>query len=233
MTENSISVSDIVTCSICPMQSYLSKSMGAYAEPISYSIAKQISYHLGAELDEKIIWNELKDVIPECGDEARKIMNDMITSCSRSVWRRAVNHDVSVRSEKYNIYGRVDRLFDDTFSIIKAGSAPSCGVYAPNRLQAVCYQICLEEMFGSEFYGTVEYLGSGTIRNVLVNPSDKRMFIESLKAAEKIQRGEIPNTRRGSACAKCRFNNVCRASEKPMSLFERLKKSDSKKGRVI
>ena len=63
--------------------------------------------------------------------------------------------------------GKVDRFFDDSFSLVKSGSAPTRGVYLSDRLRVVCYAFCLEEMFGKPLYGSVEYLSSGTIRSVV------------------------------------------------------------------
>jgi CRISPR-associated exonuclease Cas4 len=129
-----------------------------------------------------------------------------------------------VDSGKYNIHGRVDRVFDDSFSIVKGGKAPTHGVYASDRLQAVCYSICLEEMYGKEFYGRVEYLGSGTVRSVVLSPSDKRLFLTALKEVEKVRRGEIPRPIRGEKCKLCRFAENCSPLERPQTLLERLKK---------
>lgn len=220
--ENGISISDIALCSVCPMKMYLSKSDKEYIEPLEYSVAKQISYHLGDVLDVEKIWDELEMTVPNCGSDAREILEKFIESCGKVTWRRADSYDVFVRSEKYNIYGRVDRLFDDSFSIIKYGSAPTHGIYLSNRIQSACCGICLEEMYGSEFYGRIEYLGSGTIRSAILSPSDRRAFLTALKSAEKISEGEIPRVIRGTHCLNCRFKEVCSASEKPISLFEKL-----------
>lgn len=222
--EKGISISDIAACSICPMKMYLAKSDTGYVEPISYSVAKQVSYHLGDVLDVKTIFDELELTIPGHENETKEILETIVNACSKVTWRRADEYDVLVRSEKYKIFGRIDRLFDDSFSIIKSGNAPTHGIYSSNRIQSACCSICLEEMYGHEFYGRIEYLGSGTIRSVITSPSDKRAFLTALKSAEKILRGEIPKVIRGGHCKNCRFANVCTALEKPKTLFEKLRK---------
>ncbi|MDO5845484.1 MAG: Dna2/Cas4 domain-containing protein [Methanocorpusculum sp.] len=220
----SIPVTDILRACTCPMQLYLARSVPEdFHEPLRYSVAKQISYHLGDPLSREKIWQELTLTLPGCGEDAKTALDQMIDACSRVTWRHALTHDMQVESEKFNIHGRIDRVFDDSFSIIKGGRAPTHGVYATDRLQAVCYSICLEEMYGKEFYGRIEYLGSGTIRSVVVSPSDKRAFLEALKTVEKIRRGEIPRAIRGAKCRWCRFAESCKPLEKPPTLFERMK----------
>jgi CRISPR-associated exonuclease Cas4 len=152
------------------------------------------------------------------------VLDEMIEACSKVMWRQALTYDMQVDSGKYNIHGRVDRVFDDSFSIVKGGKAPTHGVYASDRLQAVCYSICLEEMYGKEFYGRVEYLGSGTVRSVVLSPSDKRLFLTALREVEKVRRGEIPRPIRGEKCKLCRFAENCTPLERPQTLLERLKK---------
>lgn len=225
MSPASISVSDILRASVCPMQLYLAKSSPIdFTEPLRYSIAKQLSYHLGEELNKEKIYDELKLTISPCDEETFRILCEMIDACSRVTWRQALTFDMQVDSGNYNIHGRVDRVFDDSFSIIKGGKAPTHGVYTSDRLQAVCYSICLEEMYGKEFYGRVEYLGSGTIRSVVLSPSDKRMFLTALREVEKVRRGEIPRPIRGEKCKRCRFMETCKPLERPQSLLDRLKK---------
>ena len=90
-----------------------------------------------------------------------------------------------------------DRFFDDSFSLVKSGSAPTRGVYLSDRLRVVCYAFCLEEMFGKPLYGSVEYLSSGTIRSVVVEPKDRRALFLALRAAEKVTKGGIPKVVRG------------------------------------
>lgn len=69
MMPHPIPVSDLVRCSVCPMQVYLSCS-GAeeVTESFSYSIAKQITAHLCSSLDTTEIWDELRTVRPDVGD---------------------------------------------------------------------------------------------------------------------------------------------------------------------
>ncbi|HJJ43267.1 MAG TPA: Dna2/Cas4 domain-containing protein [Methanocorpusculum sp.] len=221
--DDMISVTDVVKAGTCPMQLYLAKSSKSpYEEPISYTVAKQLSYYLGDILSVEDIWEEgLKNMVPE-DQPALSYLENMVTACSKVTWRQAERYDVSVFSEKYGIYGKVDRFFDDSFSLVKSGSAPTRGVYLSDRLRVVCYAICLEEMLGRPYYGRVEYLVSGTIRSVVVEPKDKRALFLALRAAEKVHKGGIPKVVRGPYCSWCRFQETCSAVEKPKSLFSKM-----------
>ena len=222
MHTEKISVTDLVKAATCPMQLYLAKSADhGFTEPVSYTVAKLVSYHLGEPLFTDEIWEELEAILPG-NDDARRILEQMIAACSKVTWRHADQYEVPVFSKKYGIYGRVDRFFDDSFSIVRSGAAPAHGVYFSDRLRAVCYSICLEEMYGKPFYGRIEYLGSGTIRSVVVQPQDIRTFLLALRLAEKAVKGEIPKVIRGHQCLQCRFAGTCSAIEKPKSLFSRM-----------
>jgi CRISPR-associated exonuclease Cas4 len=223
MPVEKISVTDVVKAGTCPMQLYLAKSTDTpYEEPIKYTVAKQLSYYLGDILSVEDVWEEgLKNMVPE-DQPALTYLEQMVAACSKLTWRQAERYDVPVFSEKYGIYGKVDRFFDDSFSLVKSGDAPTRGVYLSDRLRVVCYAVCLEEMFGKPFYGRVEYLGSGTIRSVVVEPQDRRALFLALRAAEKVLAGGIPKVVRGPYCTRCKFVETCSAVEKPKSLFSKM-----------
>ena len=222
MPEDKISVTDLVKAAICPMKLYLVKSAEKkFNEPVSYTVAKLVSYHLGEPLFTDDIWEELEAILPN-NNEAQRILEQMLEVCGKITWRHADQYDMPVFSEKYGIYGRIDRYFDDSFSVVKSGAAPTHGVYFSDRLRSVCYSLCLEEMFGKSYYGRVEYLGSGTIRSVVVEPQDRRTFVLALRIAKKTLSGEIPKVARGQNCNWCEFADMCSAVEKPRSLFNRI-----------
>lgn len=215
-----IAVSELARVHVCPMQLYLEKSKPQnFSEPVNYSIAKQIALHLGEELDEEKIWNEFLEIFPSENSDAEKIFHEIIFSAKKISWKKSERLDVSVTSERYKIFGRVDRMFSDGFSIVKAGAAPTHGIFSADRLRMTAYTICLEEM-KLPANGIVEYLGSGTIRNFSMTPSDKRAFQYALKTCEKILRGEIPQKTEGAHCARCGFLEHCKQLNAPKTLLE-------------
>ncbi|MDV0444333.1 CRISPR-associated protein Cas4 [Methanorbis rubei] len=224
MTAPQITVSELVRCSVCPLQLYLARSDPAeFIEPHSYSIAKQIAAHLGGQLILEEIWDELKTVRPDAGDAEYSQLFSMIEACEKTDWQTALRADVIVSSKKYGITGRVDRLFDDGFAVVKSSEAPTTGIYANDRLRVTAYALCLEEEYDRPFIGTVEYLGSGTVRHQgPATPSDRRAFLAALRTAETIFQGKIPQPLRGRSCLSCRYHERCKETEHPKSLFEKL-----------
>lgn len=221
-----IFVHDLVQCSICPMQVYLSHpEPREFVEPQNYSIAKQIACHLGEPLNEEEIWEELLLILPDAGETAHARLREMIALCTPTAWPRAAALDVSVHSKKYGVTGRVDRLFDDGFAVVRSCAAPAHGIYANDRLRLTACGLCLAEEHDRGFFGTVEYLGSGTIRTLPASsPGDRRAFLSALRVAENIARGEIPRSVRGTHCPGCRFHERCKEIENPKSLFDKLRR---------
>lgn len=224
MMPRAIPVRDLVRCSVCPLQAYLSHSTPEeFKEPVGYSIAKQIAVHLGSELELAEIWEELQTVLPEAGEKEYAQTLAMIEACRKTIWRSPVDMDVFVSSQKYGITGKIDRLFENGFSIIRSGAAPSTGIYAVDRLRLTAYWFCLFEEEKRPFSGSVEYLGSGTVRHLASpTPADRRAFLAALRSAESVFRGEIPHPRQGQRCLSCTFHERCNDVLRPKSLFERL-----------
>ncbi|HJJ98101.1 MAG TPA: Dna2/Cas4 domain-containing protein [Methanocorpusculum sp.] len=224
MTPRTIPVHDLVRCSICPLQVYLARSdPEEFQEPVNYSIAKQISLHFGDELKPDEIWDELETVLSVAGAEEYEQTLAMIDACQKTVWRPAVDTDVFVSSQKYGISGKVDRLFDDGFAIVRSSKAPSSGIFAADRLRLTAYWLCLYEEHKRSFDCSVEYLGSGTVRNLASpTPADRRAFLAALHSAESVFQGEVPRPRQGHHCLSCIFHERCDTVLRPKSLFERL-----------
>ena len=219
-----IPVSEIARCSLCPMQLYLERTgKEPYREPLRYSSAKQISYHLGEELDADVICREVKTVTGEPEECIRPLVDEMIAACTRKKWRPAEQYDVSVLSQTLGITGRIDRMFSDGFSLIKSGAAPTHGIYAADRIRITAYTLCLEEAGVKNPSGSVEYLGSGTIRNMVPGPADRRAFLHALRVAERIRAGEIPREIRGTHCLRCRHKESCQKRDMPKTLLEQMK----------
>lgn len=218
-----IAISSLARAHVCPMQLYLEKLQPEkFTEPKKYSIAKQIALHLGEEIEEEKILNELSEIFPEKNFETEKIFWEMIFSVKKISWKKSIRLDVPVTSKRYKIFGRVDRVFEDGFSILKAGHAPTHGIYSADRLRMTACTICLEEA-ELPSSGVVEYLGSGTIRSFSMTPSDKRSFQHALRTTESILLGKIPQKISGSHCAGCGFASHCRELDRPKTLLEKIR----------
>lgn len=218
-----IPVSEIARCGVCPMQLYLERSRPEpFTEPLRYSIAKQLSYHLGEELDTDTICRELAIVSGEPETRIRPLLEEMITACRPQKWRTAEQYDVYVSSQILGISGRIDRMFSDGFSLIKSGPAPTHGIYTADRIRLTAYTLCLEEAGEKSPAGSVEYLGSGTIRTMTPGPADRRALLHALRLTEQIHTGKIPREVLGTHCRRCPYQEDCQKREMPKTLLEQM-----------
>ncbi len=212
-----LSISSVVTTSRCPIRFFLEKDLKDLRTSYRYTLAKQVSYHLGGELDEDAIWDEacLVDDHPDLS--MRPFLSDIVRLCrNHAGFRQASEVDIKVRSEHYQITGIIDRLFEDDpyFAIVRSSAAPSHGVYAADRLRICGYTICLRELLGDHVRGgSVEYIPSGVSRRVVVEPRDKRAFLYALNEARRIVLGGLPRRPFNPSCEYCSHAGTCESAE--------------------
>jgi CRISPR-associated exonuclease Cas4 len=207
-----LSISSVITTSVCPVRFFLGKNTGA-SEPPRYTVAKQISYHLGTDTDKDDIWEEISLIQKENGHEIREFFEECMSICRHNPgWRNYCDSDVKVYSEKYRIHGIVDKVFDENpiFSIIRPSHAPSSGIYTSDRLRIAAYTACLQEMLDRDIEGgSVEYIPSGITRFCRVEPLDKRRFLRALYETRRIRSGEMPRRPLRPPCEKCPEKGRC------------------------
>jgi CRISPR/Cas system-associated exonuclease Cas4 (RecB family) len=137
----------------------------------------------------------------------------MVRLCGgKKDWRAATATDVAVKSGTYGIHGTVDRIFEDEprFAIVRSSAAPAHGVYAADRLRITGYTLCLREMFGDHVRGgSIEYLPSGISLFVVVEPRDKRRFLQALNETRRIENGGLPRRPFRPPCAYCPYEGNC------------------------
>lgn len=212
-----LSISSVVATSRCPVRFFLEKDSKDRMASYRYSLAKQVSYHLGGELDEDQIWDEacLVDDNPDLS--LRPFLSEMVRLCrDRGGFRQARDVDVSVRSKKYRISGIVDRIFEDEpyFSVVRSSTAPSHGVYAADRLRICGFAICLSDQLGDHLQGgEIEYVPSGISRRVIVEPRDKRRFLYALNEARRIVKGGLPRRPLHPPCEYCPLSDACEGTD--------------------
>lgn len=201
-----LSISSVITTSVCPVRFFLSQNSRNSESP-RYTVAKQISYHLGKESDTEEIWDEISLIQKDNNPGLREFFDECIRICHTNTgWRRYSDSDVKVHSSKYHIHGIVDKLFDDEpfFSITRASQAPLSGIYSSDRLRIAAYSVCLEEMLTAEIEGgCIEYIPSGMIRFCRVEPIDKRRFLRALHETRRIKNGQLPRRPMRPPCEKC------------------------------
>jgi len=215
-------VSLLAAASRCPVRAYLMHSSG-WEEPMEYTICKQISYHLGGPLCFDTIWDEITSISPAIGGHNASFLELCIKQCVEKEWRTASDHDVRVESEKYGIYGVIDRVFEEPpyFSIVRPVTPPVAGIYLQDRIKVSAYALCLSEMSGKEIRGgTVEYIPGGESRFCGIQPGDMRKLYSGLRAARNIEAGTIPKKPVHAPCTSCSYYSRCDPG--PRRLSERL-----------
>jgi CRISPR-associated exonuclease Cas4 len=218
-----ISISSIITGSVCPLRLYYGqksdKLPDSWEHP-HYAVCKQVSYHLGGPLVPDQIWDECCSIYPGIDPSLRAFLDQCISYCELSTWRASTDTDVLVSSERYGIFGSIDRLFDAPpyFSLVRASHAPRAGIYHDDRLRILCYALCLEEHLGVQVLGgIVEYIPDGIQRSYLVQPRDRRAMFTARKKAQEIISGAIPKKPLNPPCNRCMYLDRCKPGARRLS----------------
>jgi CRISPR/Cas system-associated exonuclease Cas4 (RecB family) len=207
-----LSISSVVATSRCPVRFSIEKNKAA-SESFRYTLTKQVSYHLGEEINEEVVWEEACLVHDHPDHSLKPFLSEMVRFCGKKKdWRIPRESDLRVSAERYRIHGVVDRLFEDEpyFAIVRSSGAPAHGVYAADRLRITGYTICLQEMLGGHIRGgSIEYIPSGDSRFVTVEPRDKRKFLAALHEARRIMNGGFPRRPLRPPCTHCPYSSDC------------------------
>ena len=207
-----LSISSVVSVSRCPIRYALGKKEKR-PESWRYTLTKQLSFHLGGEIDAETVWKEACLVNDDQDPALKPFLSEMVRLCAgKRDWRAATATDVPVRSGTYGIHGTVDRIFEDEpyFALVRSSTAPAHGVYAADRIRVTGYTICLREMLGDHVRGgTIEYLPSGVSRFVVVEPRDKRRFLRALSETRNIEEGGLPRRPFRPPCSHCPYEGDC------------------------
>jgi CRISPR-associated exonuclease Cas4 len=214
-----VSVSEIVRCHFCPVRYSLERRPGAGESP-RYTIARQVSAHLGRELDEEEIWGELEAILPGIDPSLRPYLAAAIGRCRAGTWRIPAETEVPVRSDRFGIRGLVDKIFPDepSFAIARPTEAPALGVSAADRIRVAAYALCVRETLGlPSVQGSVEYIPSGEARVCTPQPRDRRAVIRAAEAVRRIRGGQIPRRPVSAPCASCLYRERCQDGGRRLS----------------
>jgi CRISPR-associated exonuclease Cas4 len=206
-----VSVSEIVRCHFCPVRFSLERRLEVRESP-RYTIAKQVSSHLGGDLDEGEIWEEVKAILPEVDPAHRTYLGASIERCRAGAWRIPAETEVPVRSDRFRIRGLVDKIFDEepTFAVTRPTEAPAIGVSVADRIRVAAYALCIRESLGiSSSQGAVEYIPSGEIRVCTPQPRDRRAVIRAAEEVRRIRMGRIPKRPLSAPCNGCPYRERC------------------------
>jgi CRISPR-associated exonuclease Cas4 len=214
-----VSVSEIVRCHFCPVRFSLERKLEVRESP-RYTIAKQVSMHLGGDLDGDAIWEEVQAILPEIDPSFRAYLGAAVERCSAGAWRIPVETEVPVRSDRFGIRGLVDKIFDGepSFAITRPTESPAAGVSGADRIRVAAYALCVRESLGlSAAQGEVEYIPSGEVRVCTPQPRDRRAVIRAAGTVRRIREGHIPKRPLSAPCAGCPYREKCHAGGRRLS----------------
>jgi len=214
-----VSVSELVRCHFCPVRFSIERKLEVRESP-RYTIAKQVSSHLGGDLNEGEIWEEVAAILPEIDPSFRTYLNASVERCRAGAWRIPAETDVPVRSDRFGIRGLVDKIFDEepSFAITRPTESPALGVPAADRIRVAAYALCVRESIGiSSSQGAVEYIPSGEIRICTPQPRDRRAVIRAADAVRRIREGHIPKRPFSAPCGGCLHRERCHSGGRRLS----------------
>ncbi|MBN1431522.1 MAG: hypothetical protein JW931_01985 [Methanomicrobiaceae archaeon] len=215
-----VTISGVVLCHSCPVRYYLETRREFEQERIEYTIAKQISYHLGRDLCNDEIWDEIRLINPNISEEDYPLFENWLEKCRDCSWPVSIESDVEIRSNKLGVIGRIDNLFESepNIGIIRAGCAPEKGIYKSDRIRCALVSICAAETLkikGEEIL--LQYIPDGVTKVCKPSPADRRTAIRALSYAKKIDRGYIPEKKNTERCNTCYLKDYCLTKPKKIS----------------
>jgi CRISPR-associated exonuclease Cas4 len=214
-----VSVSEIVRCHFCPVRFSLERKLDVRESP-KYTIAKQVSSHLGGDLNEEEIWEEVLAILPEIEPVFQAYLHTSVERCRSGAWRIPTETEVPVRSDRFGIRGLVDKIFDEepTFAITRPTESPAVGLPAADRIRVAAYSLCVRESLGlSSSRGAVEYIPSGEVRICTPQPRDRRAVIRAAESVRRIREGHIPKRPLSAPCGGCPHRERCHPGGRRLS----------------
>ncbi len=185
------------------------------------AIISDVPYIYREKLDGIDYQKYLPELKPQLNAEIKKIsrnLSSMIdeigleeTIKTNTPWK--IEH--TVRSEKLNLSGRVDKIMrEDTIAPVEIKSkSPSDSVWDGDRIQVCAYAILLEEAFGENIpFGFVEYTKIQAKRPVLASEKLRRRVLSVRDEVALILDGRVPDIcshGSGRRCESCGLMKEC------------------------
>lgn len=120
--------------------------------------------------------------------------------------------EVSIKSKKLNLSGRVDRIEkqNGVYSPIEIKTGKSDEFMEKDALQLVGYALLMEQKFGEPVErGIIEYVVLRRREVVTIDTSLKDTFLGIKNAVEEILNGKAPEKKRRKECDLCTFRERC------------------------
>ena len=206
---STIPISDLASVLYCPVKYYRDLN-SSYETSSTTLICKHIAFE-DIDADSEELWEEFLFIQPEIDRAQKDRFMEYLASYKRGFQQPWTERDLYVHSKKWDISGIIDKYHapSQAITLIRGTKAPNTGVYRSDRLRAIAYHICLQEMLGSEVSCTIEYVPSGIVRTLDFTARDRRFFVETLKLTRRIRGGYHPARPEQAPCAYCRYKESC------------------------
>jgi CRISPR-associated exonuclease Cas4 len=175
--------------------------------------------------DELVIHGEkIADTVEKVRMEAIERINDMLAGLTKEKHRLGDQRFIqllsptsvseSFFSEHLRISGTIDRIVrvDGELMpvVISSSIPPPSGIYGRERIKIAAYSLLLAEKYGEPVtFGTVEYILSGQLREIVIRSDDKRKVLYARNRILEMLHGKMPDSRRGEWCKRCIYNDSC------------------------
>ena len=219
MEQTFVSVSAVIACHVCPLRYYLTKGIES-AEPVRYTMTKQLSYALGTAIDATELWKEIALINPAVTEDDETSFLAWTELCREQEWNRAEEYDVKVRSERLGVRGTIDRFCTEKpyISIVRSSEAPEAGIYQTDRIRAACLIAAANETLNTKTEeALIEYVPSGVTRTCVPQPRDRRLMMRAITAAQRVDAGILPKKPRDAPCETCELKDYCTTQPTPLS----------------
>jgi len=186
--------------------------------------------HAGA--DSLVIYGiKYKETVDAAATEARSMMGKMIAGIAKEkegsgeeeLMKILSPSSVSVTaySHKLRISGTIDKVLMrgdvPVPVIVSASDPPETGVYSSDRVRLAAYSLLLGEKYDIPCSrGAVEYVPGWSLRWAEIRYEDRRKALYARNRAIEMDRGRMPDAKRGKWCGACGHDDAC--SVKPSLL---------------
>lgn len=208
---STIPISVLASVLYCPVKYYLELHV-PYEISSTVHICKHIAF-AKRDTSPDELWEELLFIHPEIDQTHKEQFMEYLMIYQRGFQQPWTERDLYVNSKKWDIAGIIDKYDAKTsqITIIRGTKAPQTGAYRADRLRALAYSICLQEMMEQkrQLSCVIEYVASGVIRTLDFTPLDRRLFLETIKIARRIRDGHVPARPSQAPCAHCRHEKNC------------------------
>ncbi|MFB6282749.1 MAG: hypothetical protein ABEK59_02305 [Halobacteria archaeon] len=229
-----VHISTVRSCVYCGRQAYYRiRQSGLPRVPDETRVLRELSHRypclMGDPEEALSLALEKTDVSPKEIDLDPYVIRDGLEGyVGTELWSRIIDPLKSVTNlEGERFHGYVNKLIEGdqgvSPTVVKTGRAPRNGVWKPDRVEVAAaveaVADCFEDPSGN---GYVEYVGSGKILKVDVNPLDRRRVRRVLDTLDDARDGHPPSrTKNRDKCGSCRFQDDC--GVETGSLYTRLK----------